>query len=121
MSAESVNLKQKLTKVEKAWSPKIVAKLNDYEIKVVKLEGEFVWHNHADTDEMFLCVHGEMDICLRDGTVTLHAGELFVVPKGVEHKPVARGECHAVIIEPGDVVNTGDAGGELTAPGGEWV
>lgn len=85
------------------------------EIKVVKLSGEFVWHSHADTDELFLVVKGELDIQMRDRTVTLGPGQLFVVPRGVEHCPIAHGEVHAVLIEPAGVVNTGDAGGPLTA------
>ena len=121
MYDQSVNLQAKLQKVELPWNPKVVAELNDYQIKVVKLSGEFVWHSHDDTDEMFLCIEGRMEIELRDGRVSLEPGELFVVPKGVEHKPVAHEGCSAVIIEPRGVVNTGDAGGTLTAPNDEWI
>lgn len=97
------------------WSPKVVARLNDCEIKVVKVRGEFVWHAHDDTDELFLVIDGELTIQLRDGNITLRAGQLFVVPRGVEHCPLADGEVHAILIEPVGVVNTGTAGGPLTA------
>jgi len=93
----------------------VVARLNDYEVKVVKLRGEFVWHTHDDTDELFLVLDGELTIQLRDGDVDLKAGQLFVVPKGVEHCPIAAGEVQALLIEPVGVVNTGSAGGPLTA------
>ena len=93
----------------------VVARLNDYEIKVVKLEGEFVWHTHEDTDELFLVLLGELTVQLRVGNVIVKSGQLFIVPKGVEHCPIADGEVHALLIEPVGVVNTGDAGGALTA------
>lgn len=97
------------------WSPKVVAHLNDYEIKVVKLKGEFVWHTHEGTDELFLVISGELIIQLRGESVTVGSGEMFVVPRGVEHCPIADGEVHALLIEPSGVVNTGDAGGAMTA------
>jgi mannose-6-phosphate isomerase-like protein (cupin superfamily) len=115
MVNEAVDIADKLSLVSKHWSPKVVARLNDYEIKVVKLQGEFVWHTHGDTDELFLVVSGELRIQLRDGDVVLRPGQLFVVPRGIEHCPIADGEVHAVLIEPVGVVNTGDAGGALTA------
>ncbi len=117
----AVNLQDKFAKFEALWAPKVIAELNDYQIKVVKLAGEFVWHKHDHTDEMFLCVAGEMKIALRDATVMLTAGELYVVPRGTEHRPFAEGECHALIIEPRGVINTGDEQGNLTAPNDEWV
>jgi mannose-6-phosphate isomerase-like protein (cupin superfamily) len=110
-----VDIAAKLAQVTEHWSPKVVARLNDYEIKVVTLEGEFVWHSHAETDELFLVVSGTLTIQLRDGDVTLGAGQLYVVPRGVEHCPRSDGEVQAVLIEPAGVVNTGDAGGPLTA------
>ena len=110
-----VDLAQKLSLFTEHWSPKVVARLNDYEIKLAKLEGEFVWHSHDETDELFLVLSGELTIQLRDGDVTLGPGQLFVVPRGAEHCPIAAGEVHAMLIEPAGVVNTGDAGGELTA------
>lgn len=121
MQNQSVNLRAKFNMLDAPWTPKVVAELNDYQIKVVKLSGQFVWHSHDDTDEMFLCVEGRMDIELRDGCVTLEPGELFVVPKGVAHKPVAHDGCSAVIIEPRGIVNTGASGGDLTAPNDEWL
>lgn len=115
MANDVVDIAKKLSLFAEHWSPKVVARLNDYEIKVVKLNGEFVWHTHEDTDELFLVVDGELTIQLRDGDVTLKRGQLFVVPKGVEHCPIAEGEVHALLMEPIDVINTGDAGGSLTA------
>ncbi|MEO7260380.1 MAG: cupin domain-containing protein [Jatrophihabitantaceae bacterium] len=110
-----VDLQEKLSQFSEPWAPKVVARLNDYEIKVVKLQGEFVWHTHEDTDELFLVLDGELRIQLRDGDVTLRPGQLFVVPRGVEHCPIADGEVRALLIEPAGVVNTGSAGGPLTA------
>src|SRR5690625_804515 len=110
-----VDLAEKLSAVSDHWSPKVVARLNDYEIKVVKVQGEFTWHRHLDTDELFLVIEGALTIPMRDGDVTLRPGQLYVVPRGVEHCPTAEGEVHAVLIEPAVVVNTGDAGGPLTA------
>jgi len=115
MPKDAVDLIAKLSLFSEHWSPKVVARLNDYEIKVVKLEGEFVWHKHDATDELFFVVEGELTIQMRDGDVRLRPGQLFVVPRGVEHCPVADGEVHAMLIEPVGVQNTGDAGGPLTA------
>ena len=95
--------------------------MNDYQFKLVKLQGEFVWHEHKDTDEVFLVVRGEMQVGFRDRDVTIREGELFVVPRGVEHITRATRECHALIIEPRGVVNTGEAGGELTAQNDRWI
>jgi len=117
----AINLHEKLASFTELWSPRVVAALNDYQFKLVKLQGEFVWHAHADTDEAFLVLDGEMEIGFRDRTVTLRVGELFVVPKGVEHITRAARECSALIIEPRGVVNTGDAGGQLTAKNDQWV
>jgi mannose-6-phosphate isomerase-like protein (cupin superfamily) len=115
MTREVVDIASKLSVISQHWSPKVVARLNDYEIKVVKLQGEFVWHTHEETDELFLVVHGELTIQLRDGNVALRPGQLFVVPRGVEHCPIAEGKVHALLIEPAGVVNTGSAGGARTA------
>ena len=115
MTNVPIDLAQKLASFSKHWSPKVVARLNDYEIKVVKIQGEFVWHTHDDTDELFLVIDGELVIQLREGDVTRRPGQMFVVPRGVEHCPMADGEVHAVLIEPVGVVNTGSAGGPLTA------
>lgn len=115
MTNVPIDLAEKLSMFTDHWSPKVVARLNDYEIKVVKVQGEFVWHTHEDTDELFLVIDGELTIQLRDGSVALRKGQMFVVPRGVEHCPVADGEVHAMLIEPAGVVNTGDTGGSLTA------
>ena len=116
-----INLAEKLATFTEHWSPRVVAELNDYQFKLLKLQGEFVWHDHQDTDEAFLVLDGEMEIGFRDRTVTLRTGELFVVPKGVEHITRAVRECSALIIEPRGVVNTGEAGGQLTAKNDVWV
>jgi mannose-6-phosphate isomerase-like protein (cupin superfamily) len=115
MPNTAVDLAERFTRFADHWSPMVIARLNDYEIKLVKLEGEFVWHTHQDTDELFLVIDGELTIQLRDGNVAVGPGQLFVVPRGVEHCPVADGEVRAMLIEPAGVVNTGDAGGDLTA------
>jgi mannose-6-phosphate isomerase-like protein (cupin superfamily) len=117
----AINLAQKLARITEQWSPRVVAEMNDYQFKLVKLEGEFVWHDHKDTDEVFLVLAGEMQVGFRDRDVTVRAGELFVVPRGVEHITRAARECHAMLIEPRGTVNTGDAGGEKTRPNDVWV
>jgi mannose-6-phosphate isomerase-like protein (cupin superfamily) len=121
MNSQAVNLADKLGKFSELWSPRVIAEMNDYQFKVVKFQGEFVWHVHKDTDEVFLVIKGEMQIGFRDRDVDLRAGELFVVPKGVEHITRATDECHALIVEPRGVVNTGEAGGKLTAQNDRWV
>ena len=110
-----VDLAEKLSLFSAHWSPKVIARLNDYEIKLVKLKGEFVWHSHEDTDELFLVIDGSMTIQLRDGDVTLGPGQLYVVPRGVEHCPIAEGDVSVMLIEPEGVVNTGGVVGERTA------
>ncbi|MFB4422761.1 cupin domain-containing protein [Streptomyces sp. QL37] len=109
-----VVLADRLAQFSELWSPKIVAGVNDYEVKLAKVKGEFVWHTHEDTDELFLVVTGRLTIRLRDGDVTLDPGELFVVPRGVEHCPVAEEETAILLLEPAGTVNTGDAGGPMT-------
>lgn len=103
-----VNLSAKLATFADRWSPKVVARFNGNDVMVVKVEGAFVWHAHPDTDDLFLVLDGEVDIELRDGVVTLGPGDLFVVPAGVEHRPVARREAHLLLIEPAGTPNTGD-------------
>ncbi|MGW5570386.1 cupin domain-containing protein [Nocardia thailandica] len=115
MTKDAVDLAAKLSLFSEHWSPKVVARINDYEIKVVKLAGEFVWHKHDESDELFFVIEGELTIQMRDGDVRVRPGQLFVVPRGVEHRTAADGEVHAMLIEPAGVVNTGDAGGPLTA------
>ena len=112
---DKVNLAEKLRLFDETFSPKTVANLNDYDIQVVKAKGEFVWHKHDETDDFFLVLKGLLTIQMRDGNVELGPGELFVVPKGVEHCPIAEEEVHVLLIEPTGTPNTGDAGGALTA------
>ncbi|MFT6417916.1 MAG: mannose-6-phosphate isomerase-like protein (cupin superfamily) [Cognaticolwellia sp.] len=121
MQSKVINFKDKFTKFSDHWSPRVIAEMNDYQFKLVKVEGEFVWHNHPDTDEVFIVIEGELNIELRDGVVSLSSGELFVIPKGIEHKPVANKECKIMIIEPKGVVNTGDETTNLTAQNNLWI
>ena len=121
MSEYPINLKEKLSQFTDHWAPRIITELNDYQVKLVKIQGEFVWHAHEHTDELFVVLEGEMDIVFRDRTITLTAGELYVVPKGVEHKPQAKAECHVLLLEPRGVINTGEAGGDKTAANDVWV
>src|SRR5262247_2609239 len=121
MGYTSINFGQKFAKFSEHWSPRVIAEMNDYQFKLVKIQGEFVWHQHADTDEVFIVLDGRMTIELRDGRVELGPGEMYVVPKGTEHKPSALDECRLLLVEPRGVVNTGDAGGALTAPGDVWI
>jgi mannose-6-phosphate isomerase-like protein (cupin superfamily) len=118
---QAINLADKLSRIADHWQPRVVAELNDYQLKLVKIEGDFVWHSHADTDEVFIVIEGELRIDFRDGAVTLGPGDMYVVKRGVEHKPYAAREVHMMLIEPGGVTNTGDAGGALTAPNDVWV
>jgi mannose-6-phosphate isomerase-like protein (cupin superfamily) len=112
---DKVNLADKLAQLDEPYVPGIVGYLNDYKLVVVKVRGEFVWHKHDDTDDFFLVLKGHLTIQLRDRDVALGEGEMFVVPRGVEHCPKADEEAHVLLIEPRGTVNTGDAGGELTA------
>lgn len=121
MSYQSINLQGKLSKFSEHWSPKIIAQMNDYHFKLAKVQGEFVWHAHPETDEVFFVVKGELDIHFRDGVVTLHEGEMYVVPRGVEHKPVAASECHILLVEPAGTVNTGDVVSDKTASNDTWI
>jgi len=121
MNAVPIHLAEKLALLRERWSPRVVAELNDYQFKIAKLQGEFVWHRHPETDEAFLVLEGRLVIELRDGRVELSTGDLYVVPKGVEHRPVAAEECGVLLIEPRGVVNTGDAGGGRTAPNDVWI
>ena len=115
MADSKVDLDRALASFTELWSPKLAARLNDYEVKLVKLEGEFVWHTHDETDELFLVIDGELTIQLRDRDVVLGPHEMYVVPRGVEHCPRAERVTSVLLLEPGGVVNTGDAGGPLTA------
>jgi mannose-6-phosphate isomerase-like protein (cupin superfamily) len=115
MTTNVRNIQSALDAISQPWQPHRLASVNDYDLRVVKLEGEFIWHSHPDTDELFLVVSGHLTIQLRDGDVELGPQDVFVVPRGVEHCPLAHGEVHALLIEPAGTLNTGDAGGERTA------
>jgi mannose-6-phosphate isomerase-like protein (cupin superfamily) len=121
MNRQPINLARKLDAFSDHWAPKVIAQMNDYQVKLVKFEGEFVWHAHADTDEVFLVLAGAMTIHFRDQDVSVGSGELFVVPRGVEHKTSATAECHALIIEPAGTINTGDVVDSKTAPNDVWI
>ncbi len=121
MEYTPIRLKEKLSKLSEHWSPKIIAQMNDYHFKLVKFRGDFVWHRHEETDEVFIVLDGNMSIQFRDGKVDLSAGELFVVPRGVEHKPFAEPECHVLLVEPAGTINTGNAGGARTAADNVWI
>ena len=118
---KKINFEEKLSLFSEHWSPKVVAELNDYQFKLVKVKGDFVWHSHKDTDEAFIVIEGEMNIEFRDHSVSLSKGEMYVVSKGVEHKPCAESECKVMVVEPRNVVNTGDSGGKLTADNDDWI
>lgn len=119
--ANAINLKDKFGKFNDFWSPRVISELNDYQIKLAKFEGEFTWHDHKDTDELFFVISGSMRIELRGGCVELNEGEMYIVSKGVEHKPVAEKECHVMLIEPKGVVNTGDTDSGLRAENDVWI
>ena len=116
-----VNFQEKLALIQEQWSPRIVGQVNDYHLKIAKIQGEFVWHSHAETDEVFIILDGEMEIHLRDSVIPIKTGEMYVIPKGVEHKPVAESECSILLVEPAGTLNTGDAGGDHTVENPEWV
>ncbi len=122
MDYKSINFEKKLGLFSEQWSPKVIAEMNDYQIKIVKIEGDFEWHDHQDTDETFIVLKGELRIDFRDGHVTLQSGEMYVVPKGVEHKPFADGEVEMLLIEPRGVLNTGDNEvDDRTAKNDVWI
>lgn len=122
MSDTAINLKDKLARFSEHWSPRVIAEMNDYQFKLVKVQGDFVWHAHAETDEVFIVLDGALVREFRDKVVPLSAGEMYVVPKGVEHRPVAAEECCIMLVEPRGVVNTGDAAkGGYTAMNDVWV
>jgi mannose-6-phosphate isomerase-like protein (cupin superfamily) len=121
MSYKAINFAQKFGLFSEQWQPKVVAEMNDYQFKIVKLQGDFIWHDHKDTDETFIVIEGALRIDFRDGAVDIAAGEMFVVPKGVEHKPFAEHEVKILLIEPRGVLNTGHEGGERTAQNDVWI
>lgn len=121
MNYQSINIQDKLAKFSEHWSPKIIAQMNDYHLKLAKVQGEFSWHRHPETDEVFLVIKGILHLHLRDGEVVLNEGEMYVVLKGVEHKPVADEECHILLIEPAGTINTGEVVDENTRPNDIWI
>jgi mannose-6-phosphate isomerase-like protein (cupin superfamily) len=121
MAYQPISFQQKFGMFTEQWQPKVIAEMNDYQFKIAKLQGDFIWHDHKDTDETFIVVEGDLRIDFRDGSVHLRAGEMFVVPKGVEHKPYAEQEVKLLLIEPRGVRNTGDEGGERTAANDVWI
>ena len=121
MNYTSINFQQKFALFNEQWKPKVIAEMNDYQFKVVKLQGDFIWHDHKDTDETFIVLEGDLRIDFRDGAVHVSTGEMFVVPKGVEHKPYTEQEVKLLLIEPRGVRNTGQEGGERTAANDDWI
>jgi mannose-6-phosphate isomerase-like protein (cupin superfamily) len=121
MPYSAINLARKLALIHEQWQPRVVAEMNDYQFKLVRIHGDFIWHDHKDTDETFLVLDGLLRIDFRDGAVHLSPGEMFVVPKGVEHKPYAENEVKLLLIEPRGVLNTGHEGGDRTASNDVWV
>ncbi|KXG85874.1 cupin domain-containing protein [Agrobacterium bohemicum] len=118
---QSVNFADKLSKITAFWQPRVIAEMNDYQFKIVRIEGDFIWHDHPETDETFIVLNGQLRIDFRDGTVSIGPGEMLVVPKGVEHKPYAEHEVHLLLIEPRGVLNTGHTGGDRTAQNDVWI
>ena len=121
MEITKINFAEKFSLFKGHWDPKIIAQLNDYHFKLAKIAGEFIWHSHPETDEVFVVIQGEFEMQLREKSLLLQAGEMIVIPKGVEHRPVAQTECHILLIEPAGTLNTGDAGGDLTKTETEWI
>ncbi len=121
MNRQAINFSQKFALFDEQWQPKVVAEMNDYQFKIVKLQGDFIWHDHKDTDETFIVIEGNLRIDFRDGAVHIGPGEMFVVPRGVEHKPCAEKEVKLLLIEPRGVLNTGHEGGERTAQNDVWI
>lgn len=118
---KKINFNEKFSMFSEYWAPRVIAEMNDYQFKLVKISGEFIWHDHKKTDEVFIVIEGKMGIEFRDRKVELSAGEMFVVPRGVEHKPYAAEECKVLLVEPKGIKNTGDSEGNLTAENDVWI
>lgn len=116
-----IDIANKMELLTEQWTPKIIAQMNDYHFKIAKIQGEFIWHSHSETDEVFIVIDGSLRIQFRNGDAQLEAGQMCVVPKGLEHKPIAEQECQLMLVEPAGTANTGDAGGERTAPAEQWI
>lgn len=121
MNYEAINFQRKFGSFSVQWAPKVIAEMNDYQFKIVKLQGDFIWHHHKDTDETFIVIEGKMRIDFRDGQVHIAAGEMYVVPRGVEHKPFAEHEVKLLLIEPRGVLNTGNEVSTQTAKNDVWI
>lgn len=121
MPDDKVNLRDKLARLQETWSPRVVGALNGQEVKLAKLQGEFVWHQHESEDELFLVLQGHLELHLRDRVVELDPGEFFIVPRGVEHKPVAREEVHVLLLEPAGTLNTGNLRNDRTVDEPGWI
>ena len=121
MLSKKINFQKKFSKFSQKWSPRVIGEMNDYQFKIVKINGDFVWHSHKDTDETFIVIEGNMSIKFRNGEVQLSEGEMFIVRKGVEHKPSSKQECKVLLVEPKGVINTGDAGGKFTVKEDVWI
>ncbi|OUS09900.1 mannose-6-phosphate isomerase [Nonlabens dokdonensis] len=117
----SINLKEKLDLFQEQWTPKIIGELNGQHVKLAKLEGEFIWHDHKNEDELFYVIKGQLILELRDQTITLNEGEMYIVPKGVEHKPIAKEEVHVLLFEPAMIKHTGEVEHELTKDKLDWI
>ena len=118
---KKINFKSKFQKFEDHWSPKVIAEMNDYQFKLVKIKKDFIWHKHDETDEVFIVMEGKIFIEFEDEVVEINEGEMIVVPKGVKHKPYAEKEAKIMLIEPRGIVNTGDRENKLTAPNDQWI
>ena len=116
-----VNFTEKFNLFSDLWSPKVIAEMNYYQFKLVKIQGEFVWHDHGHTDEVFIVLEGSMNIEFEDRTITINAGEMHVVPKGTRHKPFAENECKVMLVEPRGVINTGETEDDLKADNDVWI
>ena len=121
MKSKKINIQEKFKKFSEHWSPKVIAEMNDYQFKLAKVKGEFIWHEHKETDEVFIVIDGRMQIEFREGIIELETGDMYVVPKGVEHKPYAEEECNIMLVEPRGVVNTGDKTNHMTIENDVWI
>ena len=121
MVQKKINIKKKFKGFSEHWSPKVIAEMNDYQFKLAKIKGDFIWHSHDETDEVFIVIEGTMKIEFRDGSIELKEGEMYVVPKGTEHRPYAENECKIMLVEPRGVVNTGGEESELTSENDVWI
>ncbi len=120
-SDTGINILDKFSKFDDQWQPRVIASMNDYQFKIARIEGEFIWHDHPDTDEVFIIMKGQLEMQLADRSVMLNEGDLYVVPRGVQHRPVAESECWIMMVEPEGTKNTGDEGGDRTAANDVWV